>query len=254
MISSSESSSTREHSSADVYPVPLWKNVLDAVLILAALPVLLPLMLLIAAFIRLISPGPVLFKQERVGYRGARFMCLKFRTMKVNADTGVHQGHLKSLMTSDAPMEKMDAKGDPRVIKFGSLLRGSGLDELPQIFNVLRGEMSLVGPRPCLPYEYENYLPWQRARFDTLPGLTGLWQVSGKNRTTFVEMINLDIDYARNKSVWLDVYIILKTVPALLVQMLDERRTKKTLSPAADGSAPFTPFRMIVNSLFKRDF
>ena len=96
-------------------------------------------------------------------------------------------------MDSNTPMTKMDSKGDPRIIPFGWLLRSSGLDELPQLINVLRGEMSLVGPRPCLPYEYDRYLPWQRERFAAVPGLTGLWQVSGKNRTTFVEMIQLDI-------------------------------------------------------------
>ena len=102
-----------------------------------------------------------------------------------------------------------------------------GLDELPQLINVLRGEMSLVGPRPCLPYEYEKYLPWQKERFATVPGLTGLWQVSGKNKTTFVEMIQLDIKYAKNKTLWWDLKIILMTIPALIIQMLETRRSKK---------------------------
>src|SRR5262249_41517254 len=103
----------------------------------------------------------------------------------------------------------------------------SGLDELPQLFNVVRGDMSLVGPRPCVRYEYDRYLPRQKSRFATLPGLTGLWQVSGKNRTTFEEMIEMDIKYARTMSLGLDCWIILKTVPALLVQMIDTRRLKK---------------------------
>ncbi len=102
-------------------------------------------------------------------------------------------------MDSDAPMVKLDARGDSRIIPFGLLLRSAGLDELPQLINVLRGEMSMVGPRPCLPYECDKYLPWQCERFNTLPGLTGLWQVSGKNRTTFNEMMQLDIEYARKK-------------------------------------------------------
>ncbi len=105
-------------------------------------------------------------------------------------------------------MVKLDAHGDSRIIPFGLLLRSSGLDELPQFINVLRGEMSVVGPRPCLGYECDHYLPWQRERFNTLPGLTGLWQVSGKNRTTFVEMMQMDIQYARNKTLWLDLTII----------------------------------------------
>ena len=203
-----------------------WKRALDITLIILALPVLLPVMLFIALLITFVSPGPIFFKQERVGYLGRRFLCFKFRTMVVGADTGVHHQHLQDLMDTDAPMVKMDAHGDRRVIPFGSLLRSSGLDELPQLINVLRGEMSLVGPRPCLPYEYEKYLPWQRERFNAVPGLTGLWQVSGKNRTTFTEMIQLDITYSKTKSLWLDLAIIFKTVPALLEQMRDNAKIK----------------------------
>jgi lipopolysaccharide/colanic/teichoic acid biosynthesis glycosyltransferase len=204
-----------------------WKRTLDVLLILLAMPFLIPLALFIALLIRIGSPGPVLFMQERVGYRGRRFMCLKFRTMFVDADTTTHQGHLQHLMNSNTPMMKMDSQGDPRIIPFGLLLRASGLDELPQLINILRGEMSLVGPRPCLPYEYEKYLPWQRERFGTLPGLTGLWQVSGKNKTTFVEMIQLDIKYAKNKTLWWDLKIILMTIPALIIQMMEARRVGK---------------------------
>ncbi len=116
-------------------------------------------------------------------------------------------------------MVKMDARGDSRLIPGGWLLRASGLDELPQLINILRGEMSLIGPRPCLPYEYQQYLPWQRARLDAIPGLTGLWQVSGKNRTTFEEMVLLDIKYAKTQSLGLDAKIALLTVPALLHQI-----------------------------------
>ena len=207
-----------------------WKRMLDVFLILLALPFLIPLALLIALLIRCVSAGPVLFMQERVGYLGRRFMCFKFRTMFVDADTAIHQGHLHHLMNSNTPMTKMDSRGDPRIIPFGLFLRASGLDELPQLINVLRGEMSLVGPRPCLPYEYEKYLPWQKERFGTAPGLTGLWQVSGKNKTTFVEMIQMDIRYAKNKSLWWDSKIILMTIPALMIQMLDTRRARKTSS------------------------
>jgi lipopolysaccharide/colanic/teichoic acid biosynthesis glycosyltransferase len=204
-----------------------WKRTLDVLLVFLALPLIIPLMLLIALLIRSVSNGPALFRQERVGYRGRRFMCFKFRTMYVDADAGLHQGHLQQLMNSNTPMIKMDSKGDPRIIPLGVLLRASGLDELPQLINVLRGEMSLVGPRPCLPYEYEKYLPWQKERFGSLPGLTGLWQVSGKNKTTFLEMIQLDIKYAKNKSLWWDLKIILMTVPALIIQMLETRWLKR---------------------------
>ena len=211
-------------------PSPGWKRALDITVILLAILLLVPLMLLIAVFIRIVSSGPIIFKQERIGYLGRRFTCFKFRTMFAGADTTVHQGHLNRLMNSDVPMVKMDAQGDPRLIPFGLMLRSSGLDELPQIFNVLRGEMSLVGPRPCLPYEYESYLPWQKERFGTVPGLTGLWQVSGKNRTTFAEMIKLDITYVRNRTLWLDLKIILKTIPALIGQVQDTRKRRKSFS------------------------
>ena len=212
--------------------IPKWKRTLDVIFILLILPFVLPFAVLVAVLIRLVSDGPVLFKQERIGYLGQRFMCLKFRTMFVGAETTTHQGYLQHLMKSDAPMVKLDARGDSRIIPFGLLLRSSGMDELPQLINVLRGEMSLVGPRPCLPYEYDGYLPWQRERFNTLPGLTGLWQVSGKNQTTFAEMMQLDISYSRKKTLWLDLVIILKTVPAILGQVWYSRKRKKTFPVA----------------------
>jgi lipopolysaccharide/colanic/teichoic acid biosynthesis glycosyltransferase len=201
--------------------LPGWKRAVDITFSLAAMPVLAVCTLMTATVMALVSPGPVLFRQERVGYRGRRFMCYKFRTMHVGADSTVHQEHCEQLIQSNAPMEKMDIRGDSRLIPGSRLIRAAGLDELPQILNVLRGEMSLVGPRPCLPYEYEKYLPWQRARCNAMPGLTGLWQVSGKNRTTFDEMIRLDIYYAVNLSFWQDLKITTKTVPALLLQLRD---------------------------------
>ena len=209
--------------------IPRWKRVLDILFILLVLPAVLPLAALIFVVIRLVSAGPVLFRQERVGHLGRPFMCLKFRTMFVGAETSSHQGHLEQLINSAQPMVKLDAHGDSRIIPCGSLLRMSGLDELPQFINVLRGDMSIVGPRPCLSYECEKYLPWQRERFNTLPGLTGLWQVSGKNQTTFNEMMQLDIQYTRNKTLWLDLAIIAKTIPAILGQILVARRKKQTV-------------------------
>jgi lipopolysaccharide/colanic/teichoic acid biosynthesis glycosyltransferase len=212
---------------------PQWKRILDIALIIMALPLLLPVAMLIGLLIRFVSAGPVLFKQERIGYLGDRFLCYKFRTMFVNSDTTVHRGHLNQLMNSDAPMMKMDSHGDLRIIPFGRLLRASGLDELPQLINIFRGEMSLVGPRPCVSYEYENYLPWQRERFNAVPGLTGLWQVSGKNRTTFTEMIQLDIKYVRSRTLWLDLKIIFKTIPALVIQMWETRVRRKSAAQLA---------------------
>jgi len=199
--------------------VPEWKRFLDLSCILLSLPLWLPIMVLASLAIMVVSPGPILFRQERIGYRGRCFSCLKFRTMLVGADASVHKSHLHGLMTSQAPMKKMDVTGDPRLIPLGALLRSTGPDELAPIINVLRCDMSLVGPRPCVPYEYQAYRPWQKERFKGLPGLTGLWQVSGKNKTTFDEMIHLDISYLRSKSIWLDLGIMLKTAPALLQQV-----------------------------------
>jgi len=211
---------------------PVAKRVLDIACSLAAMPVLGLFTLAMTVVTKIASPGPVFFRQKRIGHQGRPFMCYKFRTMIVGADAGVHQTHCDYLIQSNAPMTKMDARSDNRLIPGAWLLRATGLDELPQIINVLRGEMSIVGPRPCVPYEYEHYLPWQRERFAAVPGLTGLWQVSGKNRTTFEEMIRLDIEYARRQSWWLDVKIILLTVPALLQQVGDTRRARKAAARA----------------------
>jgi len=199
--------------------LPGWKRALDLGLIVLASPLLVPLAILIGAFVSLVSKGPILFKQERIGLGGRKFLCFKFRTMQVGAESRSHQEHLRRLIESGVPMTKMDARGDRRIIPGGVFLRATGLDELPQLINVLRGDMSIVGPRPCLPYEFEHYLPWQRERCQAAPGLTGLWQVSGKNKTTFIQMIQLDIEYARRRSLLLDLEIIFKTIPALLAQV-----------------------------------
>jgi lipopolysaccharide/colanic/teichoic acid biosynthesis glycosyltransferase len=205
---------------------PFWKRVLDIGFILLALPLILPLALVTCVIIRLVSKGPILFKQERVGLRGEKFLCLKFRTMFINTNPSSHEGHLQHLIESNTPMTKMDTGGDKRIIPFGVILRATGLDELPQLINVLQGDMSLVGPRPCLPYEFKYYRPDQYERFSVVPGLTGLWQVSGKNKTTFKEMIRLDIDYSRRRSLGLDLKIIFKTIPTLLGQVMDTQNKK----------------------------
>ena len=210
--------------------VPRWKRILDVTCVLVTLPFWLPLIVLVMAWIAIASRGPVFFRQERVGYRRRPFMIFKFRTMHVNADTQTHAEYFFRLMEEDCPMTKLDAAGDPRLIAGGCFLRASGLDELPQIFNVLRGEMSLVGPRPCLPHEFERYGAWQQERVNAPPGLTGFWQVNGKNKTTFSEMIAMDIFYARNMSPGLDLRIILKTIPALVEQTLERRRAHETES------------------------
>lgn len=219
--------------------IPVWKRALDIACIILALPVLAPVVVAIASIIWLASPGPILYLNERIGYRGRRFICFKFRTMKANSDCDIHKKHLADLMRSNAPMVKMDSKGDPRLIPFGAFLRATGLDELPQLLNVLGGQMSIVGPRPCLPYEYEDYVPAQKRRFNSLPGLTGLWQVSGKNKTTFSEMIALDIQYSEAKSLALDLRIMFKTLPAILGQ-LQESRARKTASHKEVNAASST--------------
>lgn len=207
--------------------LPFWKRGLDLTIILLLAPGLLLLAAVVALVVMCGSRGPILFRQRRVGHRGREFTCYKFRTMRVDAETDSHRGYTAQLINSDTPMTKLDAKRDPRLIPFAAALRATGLDELPQLLNVLRGEMSIVGPRPCIPYEYELYSPWQRRRFEAVPGLTGLWQVSGKNRTTFNQMIQLDIAYAQRLSLWLDLTIIFKTVPALLRQCLETRALKR---------------------------
>ncbi|HRT58066.1 MAG TPA: sugar transferase [Candidatus Paceibacterota bacterium] len=204
--------------------LPLWKRALDLGIILVMAPAILLLGVAVALVVRLGSDGPVFFRQLRVGQRGRRFVLYKFRTMKKDAETDSHRSHTRALIQSgEVPMTKLDAQQDPRLIPLGAFLRATGLDELPQIINVLRGDMSLVGPRPCIPYEYDLYEPWQKHRLDAVPGLTGLWQVSGKNRTTFEQMVNLDIEYARRQSLWLDLSIILRTLPALWRQCQDQR-------------------------------
>lgn len=200
---------------------PLWKRILDIAFVVATLPCWLPVMLLIMLFIRLNSPGPIFYRQQRIGYRGKRFMIFKFRTMHVNAETGTHEDYFASLIRSQQPMTKLDRAGDPRLITGARFLRASGLDELPQIFNVLRGEMTLVGPRPCLPNEFEHYERWQQLRVYAPPGLTGHWQVNGKNNTTFNEMIEMDLSYIDKMSLWFDLRIMLRTVPVLASECLE---------------------------------
>ncbi|HXK95371.1 MAG TPA: sugar transferase, partial [bacterium] len=203
-----------------VQPLSPGKRLLDIVGASVGLIVLSPLFLLIALFIKTVSPGPVFFKQQRIGAGGKPFLFWKFRTMRVNADTHVHQKYLAELIKSSEssggpgkPMNKLE--NDPRVIPLGKYLRKSCLDELPQLINVLRGEMSLVGPRPPIPYEVQEYAMWHKERLDIVPGMTGLWQVSGKNRLSFTEMLRLDIRYMNKANVWTDLKILFKTPAAI---------------------------------------
>jgi lipopolysaccharide/colanic/teichoic acid biosynthesis glycosyltransferase len=201
--------------------LPRWKRLLDLALILLTVPLWLPIMTFLAVWVGITSPGPIFYRQPRIGFRGRRFMIVKFRTMKVNADTTTHERYLEHLMVADCPMIKLDVQGDPRLIAGGKILRATGIDELPQIFNVLAGEMSLVGPRPCTVREFERFSPPHRERVNAYPGLTGWWQVNGKNRTTFREMIEMDIFYSRNISLSLDLRIMVRTIPAIANQVRD---------------------------------
>lgn len=197
----------------------VWKRCLDIFCVLVSLPVTLPLMAVIALWVRCVSRGPALFRQERIGRNGKSFVLYKFRSMKLNADTRRHQNHFRHLVRSDSPMIKLDLLCDSRLIPAGCLLRAAGLDELPQLLNVLRGEMSLVGPRPCLPEEFRFFTAKQRERFQALPGLTGIWQVHGKGASTFSEMNAMDVLYVRRSSLVLDLSIMVRTPLALFRQM-----------------------------------
>jgi exopolysaccharide biosynthesis polyprenyl glycosylphosphotransferase len=201
------------------------KRVLDLVGSLSVLLLLSPVLFLIALAIKLTSKGPIIFRQERLGQFGAKFNCLKFRTMRVNNDAKIHKEYVRQFIAGQVSNEKRESgepvvykiTNDPRVTPVGRLLRKTSLDELPQFWNVLRGEMSLVGPRPPVHYEFEVYDIWHRRRvLEVKPGITGLWQVSGRSRTCFDDMVRLDLRYAQSWSVWLDLKILAATPRAVI--------------------------------------
>jgi lipopolysaccharide/colanic/teichoic acid biosynthesis glycosyltransferase len=203
-------------------PLPRWKRAMDVALSVAGLILCSPILVPIVAYIKIVSPGPALFTQTRVGYLGREFRMLKLRTMVYGAETESHREHIVGLIRDGESVKAMaKLERDPRIIPLGEIIRKLCLDELPQLVNVLLGEMTLIGPRPALPYEAEAYARWHAGRFDAVPGMTGLWQVSGKNRLTFREMVCLDIRYAREASLWLDASILARTVPAVLGQLRD---------------------------------
>jgi lipopolysaccharide/colanic/teichoic acid biosynthesis glycosyltransferase len=200
------------------------KRAMDIVGSVVALLLCTPVFLVIALAIRLTSKGPVLFRQKRIGQSGEEFVLLKFRTMHINNDPRVHQEYVKQLIAGSAQRHPGNGNGkgvykltkDSRITCVGCFLRRTSLDELPQLFNVLRGEMSLVGPRPAIAYEVEAYDMWHRRRiFEAKPGITGLWQVSGRSRVNFDEMVRLDLQYARTWSPWTDLKILMRTPVAM---------------------------------------
>jgi exopolysaccharide biosynthesis polyprenyl glycosylphosphotransferase len=200
------------------------KRAFDMALSALGLVLISPVLLLLALAIRLESPGPVLYRQSRIGENGRPFTMLKFRSMVVNADPGLHQAHVARLIQDNISLDRAPAGGqaslkladDPRVTRVGALIRKTSLDELPQLFNVLRGEMSLVGPRPPIAYEVALYQDWHKRRLAAPPGMTGLWQVRGRNRVSFDEMVRMDIDYIEHQSLWLDVKLLVQTPLAVV--------------------------------------
>jgi exopolysaccharide biosynthesis polyprenyl glycosylphosphotransferase len=204
------------------------KRLIDIVGALFGLIIFSPIMLIIAMAIKLTSKGPLVFKQERLGYQSKKFIFLKFRSMYTDNDESFHREYVKKLIqgnhneinmgSEDQPCYKI--KNDPRVTPLGKILRKSSMDELPQFFNVLMGQMSLVGPRPSILYELENYQGWHMKRvIDVKPGITGLWQINGRSISTFDEMVRMDLHYAKNWGLWLDIKILFSTVKVVLTGM-----------------------------------
>lgn len=195
------------------------KRIADVILASVAIVILSPVMVLIAGLVKLSSPGPIFFKQRRIGKDGVEFDFYKFRSMKqIKGEDEDRKKKMIEFMKNGADKNASDTKvvNESRVTKIGKIIRRTSLDELPQLFNVIKGDMSLVGPRPCLPYEFENYDEWQKRRVSVLPGCTGVWQVWGRSLVTYQESVVLDLYYINNMSPWLDIQLIFQTVPVML--------------------------------------
>ena len=192
------------------------KRLLDVIAAAMLLLALLPVFAVIGVAICLDSPGPAFYRAARVGHRGATFTVLKFRSMRAGCDSAAHAAFVRSLMRDAATCTVYKVPDDPRVTRVGAFLRRTSLDELPQLWNVLRGEMSLVGPRPDVTYAVADYDEWMRRRLEVKPGLTGLWQVSGRSRLSLLDMYRLDASYADQASLLLDLRILMRTVPVVL--------------------------------------
>jgi exopolysaccharide biosynthesis polyprenyl glycosylphosphotransferase len=190
------------------------KRIFDLVVASIALILLVPIVPLIVVMIRLDTPGPVFFRQERVGKNGRGFKFYKFRSMHTDAER--QRQEVETMNEQDGPIFKV--RSDPRITSVGKFLRRSSLDEIPQIFNVFKGEMSIVGPRPPLPSEVEQYQPWHRRRLEVTPGITCLWQISGRSHLSFNEWMRLDMEYLKQRSFKTDMLILLRTVPAVIAR------------------------------------
>ncbi len=193
------------------------KMALDYAITVPGLIFLLPFLLIVAILIKFDSPGPVIFTQKRVGLDKKIFNMYKFRSMYQNVDDALHISHTRAYIEGKLDLENgVKLKNDPRITRIGRIIRATSIDELPQLLNVLKREMSLVGPRPVLPYEVDKYKLWHSERLRVLPGITGLWQVSGRSYVSFDEQLRMDIRYIRNQSFWLDINIIFQTLPAVI--------------------------------------
>lgn len=207
-----------------VWAEKLIKRFIDVIASLLVIVVGFPFFLAIALLIKLTSKGPVFFSQERVGEKGEIFTLFKFRTMRLNSDDAIHreftrrfiEGRLSNSAVDEKPSVVYKLADDPRVTPVGAFLRKTSLDEFPQFLNVLRGDMTIVGPRPPLAYEIEHYQDWHKLRLAVKPGLTGLWQVSGRSSVPFNEMVMLDLYYIEHWSLLLDFKIMLRTIPVML--------------------------------------
>jgi lipopolysaccharide/colanic/teichoic acid biosynthesis glycosyltransferase len=198
------------------------KRVLDIIISALGIALLTPLVLGLWVAIRLDSSGPAIFRQQRIGRGEKVFTCFKFRTMQHKADENLHREAIRRLWAgqrlSNCPDSPYKLTDDPRVTRVGHWLRRTSLDELPQLFNVLRGEMSIVGPRPAIPYELEHFHDWHHKRHQVKPGITGVWQVRGRSRLDPQAMLALDVEYATNWSLWTDLKLIVLTIPTILMK------------------------------------
>lgn len=198
----------------------IFKRTFDVLITSIILIFALPIMAVIAIAVKLDSRGPILYRQKRIGEQGHAFYMLKFRSMFVNNNDAIHREYVKKLIQENTSLAQgtssLKLERDPRITRVGHFIRKTSLDELPQFFNVLRGEMSLVGPRPPIPYEVEVYQKWHTRRFEAIPGITGMWQVHGRNRVSFDEMVRMDIDYIERQSLWLDIKLLIQTPFVLL--------------------------------------
>ena len=209
--------SSQQISLSKAYDKHWSKRALDLFIAIPALVLLSPLLLVTALAIKFDSSGPVIFQQERVGRYGKYFQMYKFRSMRNDVDDSAHQAHIAAYASGELDLSKGNKiPEDPRITRVGKFIRKSSIDELPQLWNVIKGDMSIIGPRPVPVYEVNQYNLWQSERLDAIPGITGLWQVVRRGKSSFEEQLRLDIRFIRNQSIWLDLKILILTIPAII--------------------------------------